>query len=90
VLIGGNLVATSMSTVDNVEYLHFALPQDGIVTIEVDGVSYADANNPSELYGLAWSVVPEPGGVVLAAWGAICMIALGTSRRASNRVSYAP
>jgi len=40
VLVGGNPVAKSISTVDNVEYLHFALPQDGMVTIEVDGISY--------------------------------------------------
>jgi hypothetical protein len=86
-LVNGNLVAKSMSTVDNVEYLHFALPQDGVVTIQVDGVSYADANNPSELYGLAWNVVPEPAGVVLAACGAICVIALEISRRVSNRAN---
>jgi hypothetical protein len=87
VVVGGSPVAKSISTVDNVEYLHFALPQDGIVTIEVDGVSYADANNPSELYSLAWNVVPEPAGVVLAACGAICIVALQISRRASNRAN---
>jgi hypothetical protein len=89
VLVGGNPVAKSISTVDNVEYLHFALPQDGMVTIEVDGISYSDANNASELYGLAWNVVPEPAGIVLAAFGAIYMIALAINRRASNRESCA-
>jgi hypothetical protein len=87
VLVAGSPLARSISTVDNVEYLHFALPQDGMVTIEVDGVSYADANNPSELYALAWSVVPEPAGVALAACGAICVIALKIIRRASNRAN---
>jgi len=70
-----------MSTVDNVEYLHFALPQDGIVTVEVDGVSYADAGNPSELYGLAWNVVPEPASILLAAIGAIAAIVVTPRRR---------
>ena len=81
VLVNGSLVAKSMSTVDNVEYLHFALPQDGIVTVEVDGVSYADAGNPSELYGLAWNVVPEPASILLAAIGAIAAIVVTPRRR---------
>jgi len=67
VLVDGVAVARSMSAIDNVEYLHFVLPQAGTVTIEVSAASYSDPNNPSELYGLAWNVVPEPAGVVLAA-----------------------
>lgn len=82
VLVGGSPVAKSISTVDNVEYLHFALPQDGLVTIEVDGVSYADAGNPSELYGLAWNVVPEPAGLVLAVCGAVLIALSRFNRRA--------
>ena len=88
VLVGGNPLATSISTADNVEYLHFALPLDGVVTIEVEGVSYSDAADPSELYSLAWSVVPEPAGALLAGCGAICVMALAISKRALNLAKW--
>lgn len=79
VLVNSNLVAESISTVDNEQLLNFLLPQSGTVSIEVDQLAVAEAPM-DENYGLAWNVsaVPEPSAIVLAACGAIF---LGRFRR---------
>jgi len=66
------LYATSQSTYNNVEHLHYSLPADGQYGIRV---SYTDAvfGTPgSEYYGLAWYAVPEPGPLVLLVGVAAC------------------
>jgi len=69
VLLNGVAIAKSMSTVDNVEYLHLTLPQSGTVSIEVDRLDVPNSG-PDELYGLAWSTaVPEPATIFLAVVG---------------------
>ena len=88
VLLNGAPVAKSMSTVDNVEYLHFALPTDGTITVEVDGLTYANPASPSEQYGLAWSVVPEPAALILALLGFSVFIVLALNKRAWNRANH--
>jgi hypothetical protein len=74
VLINGNVVAESISTVDNEEFLRFTLPQSGMVSIYVNQLA-VDGAPMDEIYGLAWSVtaVPEPSAIVLAASGAILL-----------------
>jgi hypothetical protein len=74
VLINGSLVAESISTTDNVEFLQFLLPQSGTVSIQVNELSVPDAPM-AEMYGLAWNVtaVPEPSAIVLAAYGALLL-----------------
>ena len=71
VLINGSLVAESISTTDNEEFLQFVLPQSGTVSIQVDELAVAGAPM-AETYGLAWNVtaVPEPPAIVLAACAA--------------------
>jgi hypothetical protein len=72
VLINGSLVAQSISSTDNEQFLEFLLPQSGTVSIQVNELSVLNAPM-AEQYGLAWNVsaVPEPSTFVLAACGAI-------------------
>lgn len=73
VLVNGNVVAESISNVDNEEFLRFALPQSGLVSILVNQLAVGGAPM-DETYGLAWSIaVPEPSAIVLAASGAILL-----------------
>jgi hypothetical protein len=75
VLINGSLVAESISTTDNEEFLQFVLPQSGTVSIQVDELAVAGAPM-AETYGLAWNVtaVPEPPAIVLAACAAMFVV----------------
>ncbi len=75
VLINGTLVAESISTTDNEQFLDFTLPQSGMVSIRVDELSVPDAPM-TETYGLAWSVtaVPEPPALVLAACAVVLLL----------------
>lgn len=85
VLVNGNLVAESMSAIDNEQFLNFLLPQSGTVSLEIDELNVAGAPM-AETYGLAWNVsaVPEPCAIVLAACGAIF---LGRFRRLRRPVA---
>jgi hypothetical protein len=82
VLENGNLVAESISAIDNEQLLEFLLPQSGTVSIEVDQLMVAGAPM-DEQYGLAWNVeaVPEPAALALALCGAalygLCLLRRG-------------
>lgn len=71
ILLDGTLIAQSISTVDNIEYLNFAITQAGTYTIRV--LRLADTNSiVNEDYALAWSVspyqpLPEPATLFLLA-----------------------
>ncbi|HEY2881846.1 MAG TPA: hypothetical protein VGJ15_05420, partial [Pirellulales bacterium] len=85
VLLNGVVIAKSMSTVDNVEYLQLSLPQSGTVSFEVDRLDVPNSGL-DELYGLAWSTaVPEPAALVLAAIGIGCGMAIRHLRYCSNK-----
>lgn len=69
------LRAASESLYNNVEHLHYTLPQDGYYAIRVKytgNVFDLQGTYEDESYGLAWNVtaVPEPGTLVLLA----CML----------------
>lgn len=66
------LYATSMSTYNDVEHLHFVLPQDGDYAVRVvyNGQVFGEVDPLGESYGLAWAVIPEPGTLLLLLVGA--------------------
>jgi hypothetical protein len=75
-ILAGNLVATSNTTFDIVEHVHFTLPEDGFYAIRVNwfGTNWNFTGTTGESFGLAWagvraSAVPEPGTI------ALCMVA---------------
>ena len=70
------LIAQSASLYNNVEHLYFSVPADGLYALVVrwqSEVFDVPGNTPEqEVYGVAWSVVPEPGGgLLLLAGGAM-------------------
>ncbi len=90
-LVDGLPVAKSMSTIDNVEHLDFAIAQDGTYSIQVDRLDVPGSGS-DELYGLAWNVaaVPEPTAIVLACIG-IAAFGLRSIRRltSTHRAAHA-
>jgi len=88
VLLDGNLIAESVSTVDNIEHLHLPITQSGQYTIRVSGTTVG--GSPSEAFGLAWfgtalsspGIIPEPAS---GGWlGAILVATLAMRRRRSR------
>ena len=67
------LVGQSISQFDNTQHLYFDLPGDGYYALEVlwAGTAYSLLDTPttSDVYGLAWSVTPEPSCLALLAVG---------------------
>lgn len=65
------LYATSMGRYNDVEHLHFTLPDDGLYTIRVTYPEQVYGTAVQEVYGLAWAV-PEPSAwaLLLAVVGA--------------------
>lgn len=60
-------VAMSMSIYNQVEHLSFLLPDSGYYGLQVRNVGdlWNFSGATGEYYGLAWSVVPEPGTLLL-------------------------
>ena len=57
-------IATSVSTVDNVEHIYYTTSQSGHYVL---GVGMAGASSgDSELYGLSWHVLHDPASILLA------------------------
>jgi len=52
----GNLIGGSWSAVDNVEHLHWVVPEDGIYYLSVELSEARDL--PEQSYALAWTVFP--------------------------------
>lgn len=81
------LLASSESLYNNVEHLHYALPEDGYYGIRVVWTSEmfdTTGTHTAESYGLAWSAVavPEPGTLaLLASGGAVILLCLIRRRR---------
>jgi hypothetical protein len=80
VLRNGNLVAQSVSNVDNVEHLFIDLDRSAHYTLRVFGASFFSG---SEQYALAWHGVPapEPASFVLVAGAVAAMTLLHRQRR---------
>ena len=76
----GALVASSTSTVDTLQYIHFLVTQPGDYELRVAQPVDVDSG---ETYSLAWSsvAVPEPATLVLASLGLLLLPALRRSRR---------
>jgi len=58
----GFAVASSISTIDNVEHIYYSVPEDGsyVLGVKMNGASVGD----SETYGLAWHTLTQlPGDV---------------------------
>jgi hypothetical protein len=85
-LVDGNLVAISKSTVDNVEHLHWQLSQAGAYTLRVSRLAVNNSGN-GEAYALAWYVVPEPSSLALALAG-LAAIAINLRRTSRRRVAH--
>jgi hypothetical protein len=70
VLRNGNLVAQSISTVDNVEHLFFEIERSSQYTLRVSGASVFGSAEP---FALAWRgvAVPEPTSFLLFALSTI-------------------
>lgn len=75
ILRNGELLTQSVSTKDNVEHLHFLVPEQGKYTLRVVGQSVTSA---SEQYALAWwstPIVPEPSSLTLALLASLGLLA---------------
>ena len=68
----GAIVASSISTVDTVEHIHFLVDQPGQYDLRVARFGAID---PGETYALAWRgvPVPEPSTLILLAAGAFAL-----------------
>ena len=86
------LVAESVSTYNNEEFLRFMLPHAGLYGLRVSlpGMLYDIGSTPvtSETYGLAWNtvIVPEPSAAAIAACGIVLAVA-AASRRLTSRAT---
>jgi hypothetical protein len=82
VLRNGNLIAESISAVDNVEHLFLDLDRSARYTLRVFG---AGIFGESEQFALAWHGLPapEPGSVSLAAFAASAWFLFGKRHRTS-------
>ena len=86
------LVAESLSTYNNEEFLRFMLPHAGLYGLRVSlpGMLYDIGSTPvtSETYGLAWNtvIVPEPSAAAIAACGIVLAVA-AASRRLTSRAT---
>ena len=80
ILRNGSPIAASVSVVDNVEHLRFAIDEQAQYTIRVLGTTVYGG---SEQFAVAWygAAVPEPGSWALGLIGAF----VGTSRRCWRR-----
>jgi hypothetical protein len=59
------VIAESVSAMDNVQHLHFPVPEDGHYGLRVSVFNATALTG----YGLAWWTVPEPTGVVMILMG---------------------
>jgi hypothetical protein len=57
ILHEGSPIATSISTVDNLEFLRITVPETGAYQIRVNRLAVDDSGS-DELYGLAWYGIP--------------------------------
>jgi hypothetical protein len=76
----GVQVASSISSVDTLQYIHFFVSQAGDYQLRI--AQPVDVDN-GETYSLAWSAVavPEPGALVLILMGTLLLPSLGKRRR---------
>jgi autotransporter-associated beta strand protein len=65
-LANGNVVAQSVSKVDNVEHLVWSIPMTTSYTLRVSRLD-VENSGPDELFGLAWNsvFVPEPSSITI-------------------------
>jgi len=77
ILLNGDVIATSMSLIDNVEHLFLQLTESGFYSIQVDRLDVLGSGNDT-LYGLAWTAVPEPGSVM---FGLLLLTGMALQRR---------
>lgn len=81
----GVLVASSTSSVDTVEHIHFLVDQPGMYSLRVTREDPGDDSDPGETYALAWRTVPEPATLALAAVGMLGVLLLRRRRSRSAR-----
>lgn len=82
------LYATSNSTYNSSEELHYTLTSNGTYLIRVVYEDQVYGTASSEYYGLAWSVVPEPA--VIAALAGMALTGVIIWRRRKRRKSPPP
>jgi hypothetical protein len=87
VLRDGDVIAQSVSSVDNVEHLHIPINKVDQYTLRVYGQSVNGLVSEGEQFALAWysTAVPEPASMLLAAMAGASLF--GTRRR-RRRMSF--
>ena len=70
-IVTNSVISESFSTYNLVEHLHFPLPATSRYQLEVHYDENLFGSITAEEHGLAWRAVPvpEPGALLLAAWG---------------------
>ena len=89
-MVTNSVISESFSTYNLVEHLHFPVPATSRYQLEVQYANNLFGSISAEEYGLAWRgvPVPEPGALLLAAWGLIAPIG-AFHRRAIRRLPAA-
>ena len=86
------LKAVSDSTYNNSEHLHYAIGDNGSYSLSViyNGQVFGQADaSGAETYGLAWTVVPEPGTLSLLVFGNMAVVLSASVKRRRRRSSAA-
>jgi hypothetical protein len=86
-LLNGNVIASSQSTVSNVEHIYWPITQEGSYLLRVTRLAVRDSGS-DEQYALAWygTAVPEPSAMWLL--GVAMVGALTRRRRDVARVAW--
>jgi hypothetical protein len=82
VLQDGDIIAQSVSSVDNIEHLHIPINQVDQYTLRVYGQNVHGLVGDGERFALAWygTAVPEPTNLLLAVMAAASLFGIGVRR----------
>jgi subtilase family protein len=81
-LLNGNVIARSASTIDNLEHLFIPITQQGQYSLRVTGAALFGAG--PEAFSLAWAGIPIPEPATLAMFAAMVAVLFVLKRRFGN------
>ena len=86
-MVTNSVISESFSTYNLVEHLHFPVPATSRYQLEVQYANNLFGSISAEEYGLAWRgvAIPEPDGLLLAAWGLLAVIGTIRGKRIHGR-----